>query len=284
MAVLGFVVHHARARAEELARDAVPWLTERGHEARVLLPEAEESGLGHVGCEEDAFVKDLDLAVSLGGDGTMLRTVGLVAPHGVPVLGVNVGRLGYLSQVEPAGLLDALERFLAGDYDTERRMSMAVTVESSGTAASAHCGLNEAVVEKMSSGHTIHVAVAINDRFFTSYAADAMIVATPTGSTAYALSARGPIMSPVHRAMLLTPVAPHMLFDRSLVLDEREDVRLEVIDDRPVRLTIDGREAGELHKGDSIVCRAAPYDALLVTFGERNFYGILKSKFGLADR
>ena len=144
--------------------------------------------------------------------------------------------------------------------------------------------LNEAVVEKTESGHTIRLAVCINDQFFTTYATDGLIVATPTGSTAYSLSARGPIVSPRHRALLLTPVAPHMLFDRTLVLDELESISLEVIDGRGASLSLDGRNMGRLANGESITCRAGPHNARLVTFGKRDFHQILKTKFGLADR
>jgi NAD+ kinase len=165
-------------------------------------------------------------------------------------------------------------------------MSLAVEVDApSGSVPSgAYFACNEAVAEKPSSGHTVHVGVDINGAFFTSYAADGLIVATPTGSTAYSLSARGPIISPTHRALLMTPVAPHMLFDRSLVLDAGEVIRIEVLDQRPAALTIDGRELGMLREGDALTCRAGSPDVRLVTMGRRDFHRILKSKFGLADR
>jgi NAD+ kinase len=216
----------------------------------------------------------------------MLRTVHLVVAAGVPVLGVNLGRLNYLSYVEPAGLRPALERFLAGDYRLERRMTVAVDVDSPSGAVSPgrHTGLNEVVAEKPCSGRTVHVSVDVNGEYFTSYAADGLIVATPTGSTAYSLSARGPIISPLHRAILMTPVAPHMLFDRSLVLGADESVRIEVIDDRPAALTVDGTELGILAKGDSFTCRAGAHDATLVSLAPRDFHRVLKAKFGLADR
>jgi NAD+ kinase len=207
-----------------------------------------------------------------------------VAPAGVPILGVNSGRLGYLTAVEPPELRNALQRWLAGDFVIEERMTLAVSIDapSSGLAGQ-RVALNEAVVEKTSSGHTVHVAVCIDGSRFTTYAADGLIVATPTGSTAYAFSVRGPILAPSLRAMLLTPVSPHMLFDRSLVLEADVRVRLEVID-RPAVLTVDGQELGRLTQGDAIECSEGPHPARFVTFGERDFYRILKAKFGLADR
>ncbi len=286
MASIGLVVHRLRPEAVRVAKEAAAWLADRGHDVRIIREEAEHIDLREWACDPEKLAADLDLAVSLGGDGTMLRTVELVSSEGVPVLGVNVGRLGYLTEVEPSQLPDALERFLAGRYDVEERMTLAVRVESvSGTARSGtYLALNEAVIEKAAPGHTIHAALNINDTFFTTYAADGLIVATPTGSTAYAFSVRGPIVSPRQRAIIVTPVSAHMLFDRSLVLDESETVRIELIDDRPAMLTVDGRELGTLTKGDSITCAAGPHSARFVTFEPRDFYNIVKTKFGLSDR
>jgi NAD+ kinase len=206
-----------------MAQEAASWLRKNGHEVRMVPEEADHLDLRDCACEPEKLAAGLDLAVSLGGDGTMLRTVELVAKEGVPVLGVNAGHLGYLTEIEPAQLPTALERFLSGAYEIEERMMLAVSVESTSGSlpAATLAALNEVVIEKAGAGHTIHAAVSINDTFFTTYAADGLIVATPTGSTAYAFSVRGPIVSPRQRALILTPVSPHMLFDRSLVLDER---------------------------------------------------------------
>ena len=142
--------------------------------------------------------------------------------------------------------------------------------------------LNETVIEKQEAGHTVRLLVRIDGAAFTSYAADGLIIATPTGSTAYSLSARGPVVSPKHRALLLTPVSPHMLFDRSLVLDPDEQVEIEVIGHRPATLSIDGQTAASLAEGDTVCVRASPSVARFVRFGERRFHQILKTKFGLS--
>jgi NAD+ kinase len=163
-------------------------------------------------------------------------------------------------------------------------MVLEITVESAGTAQGRWFALNEAVLEKEHVGRLARVDVEINGSLFTPYAADGVIVATPTGSTAYSFSARGPIVSPRHRCLLLTPVSPHMLFDRSLVLAPEEVLRFTVRDDRSVVLTADGRELGELAAGDTVSCTGGPRPARVVTFGPRDFHQILKAKFGLADR
>jgi NAD+ kinase len=281
------VVHHERDEAASTAQRIATWLVERGHEVRVPDTDATIVGLDAYATADDAFPDGLDLAVSLGGDGTILRTVDLVSPFDVAVLGVHLGQLGYLTEVEPDVLESVLERFLAGDHDIEERMLLAVSVESAGTApggAPRQLALNEAVLEKTPSGHTVRLAVWVNGRFFTTYATDGLIVATPTGSTAYAFSARGPIVAPTHRSLQLTPVSPHMLFDRTLVLNPDDEIRLVVQGHRPATLSVDGRNLGELVADDAVVCTGSPHNARLVTFGERDFHAILKTKFGLEDR
>jgi NAD+ kinase len=285
VAVVGMILHYGREQAAELARDAAAWLTERGHEVRLPLRDAGIAGLPALGSAEESFARGLDMAVSLGGDGTMLRTVDLVAAEGVPVVGVNVGQLGYLTEVEPPGLRMALKRFLAGSYEIEERMLLQVTVDAADIGAGASfLGLNEAVLEKTPMGHTVRLGVSVDGETFTPYAADGLIVATPTGSTAYAFSARGPIVEPTHRCLLMTPVSPHMLFDRSLVLAPSARVRIEVVGDRSATLSVDGNNLGTLARGDAVTCTAASLSARFVTFGPRDFLRILKTKFGLSDR
>lgn len=282
MTAAGIVPHYARAR--EVAERAAEWLERAGVEVRVPASDAEVTGLGRYAKEPGKFATGLDFAVSLGGDGTMLRTVDLVGGEGVPVLGVNVGQLGFLSEVEPAQLEPALGRVLAGDYQVSERMVLSVVVGSAGPAAGTWLALNEAVLEKVSSGHLVRLAVSINGRFFTTYAADGIIVATPTGSTAYNFSARGPIVSPSHRCLLLTPVSPHMLFDHPLVLGPEEELSFQVAGHPAVGLILDGREVGELNEGDTVTCTQGPQPARLITFAPRDFHQVLKAKFGLADR
>jgi NAD+ kinase len=285
VAAVGLVVHHDRRQAADLARDAAGWLTARGHEVRVPDDDARAASLDEHGCEIDALTEGLDVVVSLGGDGTMLRALDLFGPAGVPVIGVNVGQLGYLTEVDPPGLRAALERFLAGDYQIEHRMMLSVALDAAAWEGPTELtAFNEAVLEKTPMGHTVRLQVSVDDEFFTTYTADGLIVATPTGSTAYSFSARGPIVSPTHRALVLTPVSPHMLFDRALVLDPEAKLRLEVTGQRAATVSVDGRNLGTLAEGDAVVCTAADRAARLVVFGQRDFLRILKAKFGLSDR
>jgi NAD+ kinase len=285
---VGLVAHHERAVAHDLARWAHAWLVEHGVEVRVPEPDAAAAGLDECAVPPESFAKGLDLVVVLGGDGTMLRAVQLVYPEPVPILGVNAGQLGYLSAIEPTELEATLLRMLRGDFEVSERMMLEVVVRSAPderpSVERTEFALNEAVLEKVGAGRLIRLLVSINGTPFTTYAADGVIVSTATGSTAYSFSARGPIVSPDHRCLLLTPVSPHMLFDRSLVLGPAEELEFVVTDGRPVSLTIDGRTAGHLASGEVVVCRAAPGAARLVARRPADFHQLLKAKFGLADR
>ena len=283
MATIGFVAHSQREGAVTLAEETARWLSAQGHVAEFL--DAASSGGG---ARNGGRPGALDLAVSLGSDGTMLRTVDMVSPEGVPVLGVNLGHLGYLTAVEPEGLRDALRRFLVGDYQVESRMTLDVSVTDDGGdgvhAVLHRSALNDLVLQRVAGGHTVRTEVAVNGVPFLTFAADSLIVATPTGSTAYNLSARGPIVSPRARVQILTPVAPHMLFDRSLVLDAEDVIAISPIAGQAADLVVDGWLAATLRPGQTLHCRKGDSDALLVTFGERDFHAILKRKFNLADR
>jgi NAD+ kinase len=294
MARIGFAPHSERPRAVKIAKSVGSWLAEQGHEA-VFLDEV------HPAQAQIATIAGLDLVVSLGGDGTMLRAVGMALGSGVPVLGVNFGRFGYLTAAEPDGLQHAIERFLSGDCHLDRRMTIDALVVPDGPAGhDGHgrhddhggpgvarfraAGLNDIVLARPAGRHTINANLAISGERFLSYAADSMIVSTATGSTGYNLSARGPIISPKLRCLVVTPVSPHMLFDRSIVLDPWDEVSFRLQGACGADLIVDGAPCGQVEIGEQLVCRMGQNDALLVNFGNRNFERVLKSKFHLADR
>ena len=282
MTSVAVVAHHERSTARALAEQAARWCHDHGVTSWMTEEDADALDLG--GCASTRPIADADLVLSLGGDGTMLRCVRLLEGAPVPILGVNLGSLGYLTQVEPDRLGESLDRFVAGSdaggWRLDQRMMLDVAVN--GTVVGR--ALNEAVVEKAESGHTVRLLARIDGEPFTYYAADGLIVATPTGSTAYSLSARGPVVSPRHRAMLLTPVSPHMLFDRTLVLDPSEIVEIEVSGHRDAELVLDGRPTTSLDDGDVVACTPSESTANFVRFGDERYHQILKAKFGLADR
>jgi NAD+ kinase len=277
---IGLVVNPDRHAALSVADIARTFWESRGHTV------IEDDGSAPAAFEGE---RDLDLAISLGGDGTMLRTVHFAAPEAVPVLGVNLGTLGYLTGVEPEALDGAFLALERGAYEIEERMTLDIAFEGASVAglrcpADGLVALNEAVVERVAPGHTIRVRVDIGGEPFLTYVADGFLVTTPSGSTAYNLSLRGPIVSPRLRAIVLTPIAPHMLFDRSLVLEPEEHVRFELLSGRDGELVVDGRAVATLAPGAAVTVRAGARPARLVTFSRADFYGVLRAKFNLTDR
>lgn len=285
MAAVAFVPHRGRPDVAFLTKAAAARLEDLGHEVRVLEADALATGLEPWSVPVEALRAGLDLAVSVGGDGTMLRALDLANPAGAPVLGVHVGNLGYLTEVDPLDLDDALDRFLVGDYCVEERMTLQVSVGSpSGERLKMRSAVNEAVVQRASGSLVVHIEVRVDNVAFKTYVADGLIVATPTGSTAYNLSARGPIVEPDLEALLLTAVSPHELFDRTLVFGGSRELRLEVLESRPTELVVDGTHVARLQPRDVVVCRRGSRPARLVVFRPRDFLGVVKTKFGLGDR
>ena len=281
---LGIVIHYYRDEVRKMARQVIDWC---GDDIGVRLPTADAELVERpdLAVDEGSFAQQLDVCVSFGGDGTMLRAAGLVAQHGVPILGVNAGRLGYLAEVEPSHLIDALERWRRGDLIEQVRMMVEVTSDTAGADGTPFRGsaLNEAVVSRIDSGRTVDVLATINDRPFSNYLADAVIVATPTGSTAYSLSAGGPIVEPDFRALILTPVAAHMVFNRSMILAPTTEVTFTVQGHRGAVLALDGEARLQLEPGQSVCCRASDIEVTLLLDGERDFHTVLKEKFHLID-
>jgi NAD+ kinase len=273
--MLGLVVNPERDDATAAARAVRAWATTHG--VVVLEPRSSDAG---------AF-DAVNLVVSLGGDGTVLRAVQMIGDATSPVLGVNCGTLGYLTTIEPDEVVEVLDELARGAMPRggtiDERMLLRVEVTTSDGVAHTLRGLNEMVVEKVDSGHTVRLEVSIDNDHFATYSADGLIVATPTGSTAYSLSARGPVVSPSHRALVVTPVSPHMLFDRALVLDPRQTVLVTVRGHRCVSLAVDGLRFVELNPGDVVRVTADTHVARFLQVGKRGFHQILRDKFGLGD-
>ncbi len=270
MRAVALVENTSRPAAAALAARATEWCEQHGVAVR------------EVGAAP--LADDIDLIVSIGGDGTMLNTVDLVYPTPIPIVGINAGQLGYLNAFEGAEIESALDRIANGDFEVQRRCVVECVVESPGEETARWFGLNEVVLERIDSGRLVRLEVAINGVPFTTYAADGVIVSTPTGSTAYSFSVRGPIVSPTGRLLVLTPVSPHMLFDRSLVLAADETVELSVIDECSVTVYIDGRRGRDLAVGARVTCRVAPDPVMIVAPRDMGFHQILKAKFSLPNR
>jgi NAD+ kinase len=287
VSVATFLVHPQRPDALALALDTAQWLAAQGDTARILQFSAPDR-VTEAGTEcdlRDVDLQDTTVAVSMGGDGTFLRVVRLAWTDDVPVLGVNFGRLGYLPDLVPDQVRMALTRIFKGEAVIEARCALEVEIadRSKGDDVSWQLALNEVVLEKIDFGHTVRLATSIDDDELFTYSADGVIIATPTGSTAYNLSARGPILSPTLRAMVVTPVAPHLSLDRSLVLTDSQRWMVRIVPDRAAALVIDGQEIGRLDPGSTVACRVAERPVRVVRNDSNGFGAMLRFRL-LADR
>lgn len=217
-----------------------------------------------------------DMVIAVGGDGTMLSAVADALKADVPVLGFNLGTIGFLTAAEPAQADEVVRRLSEGRFGIEERMTVSATVK--GTTA---VGVNDVVVEKVDSQRLIELGVSIDGVDFVTYRADGLIVATPTGSTAYSFSAGGPLVAPTLQAFVLTPVAAHSLFSRSIVIPPDQEIVIAVRRDRSVKVSVDKTNLGQIQEGDVVVIRRGDRPAKFVTLDPPSFAGLVKHKFDL---
>lgn len=235
----------------------------------------------HSAWESDVIksrLPDVDLLITLGGDGTMLRAARLGAAFNVPMLGVKMGRLGFLAEIFPQDWPSPLEKLLDGDYWIEERLMVRAIVEkasANGGESTVRCtfdALNDVVLSRGSLARIVRVSANLDGSYLTTYTCDGLIVSTATGSTAYALAAGGPILPPDLRNILVIPVAPHMSMDRAVVLSEGAEVRLRVYSDHSAMLTVDGQFEVEVDDTDEIVVDSSPYRARFVRLRPRSYF------------
>ncbi len=280
---VGVVVHSGREDSRETAGVATRLLVEAGVEV-VVADQGDDPGAVPAPTVASATFPDgLDLAISFGGDGTFLRAAHLCRDAGVPVLGVNLGRLGFLAEVERDDLHAALAKVLDGDVTTEDRATLEVSAHGpDGAQLASGWALNEVSVEKSARQRLLLMDVHVGDGLYAKVPADALVIATTTGSTAYALSAGGPILSPEVEATLVVPVAPHSLFDRTLVCGPDEVIRVDLPVDQPSAVvSCDGREPILVPAGGHVRAVGGGAPVRLVRVGPPDFYSLVRRKFGL---
>ncbi|MFM7719444.1 MAG: NAD(+)/NADH kinase [Actinomycetota bacterium] len=276
MTAVGFFVHPERESAASAAARLRGWLEERGATTR-SFDGADTTDAARA----RTFVDGLDLVVAVGGDGTFLRAAHLASRGSCPVLGVKVGRLGFLTDTDPDRATELLGRALAGDLSSEERLAV-VGVPEGASWTEPQWALNEVIVEKRTRHRIVRLALLVGDAYVTTFSGDGVIVATPTGSTAYSFAAGGPIVSPDVPCLVVTAVAPHMVFDRSLVVPADATVRLEVVGEEPGLLSADGRPSLELPVGSSVRIARAERPALLARGADSpTFPARIREKFGL---
>jgi NAD+ kinase len=233
-----------------------------------------------VSCPESEFASRADLIVAIGGDGTLLYAARLVAGRPVPLLGINRGRLGFLTDVGAASMLEDVESVLAGRFTEDRRSLLSARLEQRGAAPVSALALNDVVLAKVDTGRTLDFETSINGRFVNSHGGDGIVVATATGSTAYALSCGGPIVEPDLDVWVLAPISPHTLSDRPIVVRADSSVQIQLSERLGARaqVTCDGVSLGEMEHGDQLLIEGAAATITLLHPPGYDYYRLLRSK------
>ncbi|HVI84243.1 MAG TPA: NAD(+)/NADH kinase [bacterium] len=279
---------HANPGVASLAREAVGLLAERGVSVWINHESAGILGYPHLGVSENELIKRVSVVVVFGGDGTILRTARAAAPQAIPILGVNLGAFGFLAEVNGPDVETALRRLLAGDYQLDERMMLQARVERSAPTAQEFIALNDIVLTKSGYARLVKLDTHVNGEHLATHLADGLIVATPTGSTAYSLSAGGPIVHPAVDGIVLTPICAHTLNSRAVLVSGGDTIaiRVEPVGTAPPPpiLTVDGQEGFPLRIGDEVRVARSPHRTRLVRLGRGGFYSILRAKLTWGER
>lgn len=275
---VGVVVKPNHREAWDTACELADWLKTRGikligspHEEDEICP------IEKVGTEE--FQEKADLIVVLGGDGTMISTARLVGNHESLVLGINYGSLGYLTEFRIEEMFPALEQILAGNYEIDRREMLEIEHRRNGEILATGRVLNDVVINKAVLARIIEIEVSLNNQFVNNFRADGLIVSTPTGSTAYNLSAGGPIVYPSMNAVVVTPICPFTLTNRPIVVPDTAEINLRLKNESDgVVLTLDGQTGYQMQIGDSVLIRKSALTFNLVQPPNRNYFDVLRNK------
>lgn len=276
---IGLIINTKKPKALEVAAEMVKWLEQREVVLSLPLANARAVNREDLGMPEEEIQKRADCILVLGGDGTLLNTARSVAPGETPLLGINLGQLGFLTEIELPDLYQGLENYLNGKFTVEERMMLEARVVRDGLVVEKFFGLNDIVVTKGAFSRMILLETHVGRYYHATYPADGIIISSPTGSTAYSLSAGGPLVSPEVEVMLLTPICPHTLSARPLVFSPKEIVRVVVRSAvAEVMLTVDGQHGFKLEEGDEITIQKAPFYTKLVRLHGRSFYEVLREK------
>lgn len=274
---IGIIGKSGRPEPAEIAKGIVTWLRER--DAEVFVDMETSQPLGIKGYLRSEIPQLVDLVLVLGGDGTMLSVARLVCEKGIPILGINLGGLGFITEVQRTEVYQALERVFSGQYIIEERLMLNASVVRHGERITGYTTLNDVVINKGALARIIELETSVNNRYVTTFRSDGLIVSTPTGSTAYCLSAGGPILFPTIESIVLIPICPHTLTNRPIVLPDTVSIEItlrSLVED--VFLTLDGQVGFSLRQNDTVIVEKSPYKTRLLIPFERDFFEVLRTK------
>ncbi len=280
---IGIICKTGRPEPAEILRELLPWLRERGAEAFVDIETAQV--LNIKGYSHSEIPRLAEVVVVFGGDGTMLSVARLACEKDIPILGVNLGGLGFITEVQRTGLFEAMERVLSGESSVEDRLMLTAHVLRHGEKIAEYTVLNDVVINKGALARIIDLETYVNKAYVTTFRADGLIVSTPTGSTAYNLSAGGPVLYPTMNCIIMSPICPHTLTNRPIVLPDNGLIEVTLksqIED--VFLTLDGQVGFSLRQDDRVVVEKAPFKTRILIPRERNYFQILRTKLKWGER
>jgi len=277
---VGIIANVAKGKSPEYTAALRDWMLKRGLE--VYLEEGIAAKIGCLpGIEKGKLWTMVDLIVVFGGDGTILRTVRLVRGRDVPIVGINLGVFGYLTEVNLDEMYSALELILAGHFQIEKRMMLDVEIRGGGEPFREGSVLNDVVINRGNLSRIMEFETTVDGLYLTTFKADGLIIATPTGSTAYSLAAGGPIVFPELNSILITPICPHTLTNRPLILPQSAVIQVTLCtSEQGATVTLDGQVSFTLQHGDSVTIRKSRYITPLVSSPHRGYLEILRTKLG----
>jgi len=279
MLTVGIFPNLYKKNTINVAKGLINWFMDRGYLVKLSKEVAELLNMSHLSTEADELIGKIDIAVTLGGDGTLLGVARRIAPYKIPILGINMGHVGFLTEIELSDLYTDLECFNRKEYNIDVRMMLEAKVVRNKQVLKEFLALNDVVVTKGPFARLIRLKTYANEAYVDTYPADGLIISTPTGSTAYSLSAGGPIINPDMNLLLLTPICPHTLQSRSIILSKDDVIKVKVLADHPeVMLTVDGQQGYKLLPKDTVIVNRAAFSTRLIRIKKRSFYDVLRKK------
>ena len=283
ISTVGIISKPKIARAPEIVSGLLAWLDKRQVRYRCDQLTAEYGGISQFFNREQLY-EEIDLLIVLGGDGTLLSAARVIAGHDIPIFAVNLGHLGFLTSIRVEDLYPELERALLGEHRIGRRRMVDCELQRDGKTIASYSALNDVVIAKSELARMIDLDTHVDNHFVAAYKADGLIISTPTGSTAYSLSAGGPVIFPSVNAFCITPICPHMLTNRPVIVPDSSVIHILNHGEEGTYLTIDGQVGEPLSKGDRIVCRSSPKTIQLIRPPKMLFFDVLREKLKWGDR
>lgn len=279
MTTIGVFPNFSKKSINKVLAGLTKWLKENKFKVIINTDMSDEIISNVAKSSASDTISQIDVALTLGGDGTLLSVARNVAPYNIPIIGLNMGHLGFLTEIELSDLYSNLELLKQGYYYIDKRMMLEAHVIRNKKTISSFLALNDIVITKGLFARLVRLEAFVNNSFVDTYPADGIIISSPTGSTAYSLSAGGPIVNPNMELILLTPICPHTLHSRSIIFSKDDIIKVRLLEEQPkVILTVDGQQGIQLLPGDEVIIRRSKHLTQLLRIKKRSFYDVLRKK------